>query len=349
MYVMTPFTSLLVLENDAMYTQFKVDRGRKDHWAMYDCPPKIPVVYEPLPGMPAEASNLPKGQKPNVQQVVQTVSGRFDQTGNRFVVSSGRPRERNKTLVNEVRNLLKPLPSGGVAGEMFGVGANSKAGLPPIPAYGGYPGVVDETRTGSLMFGVGLNSNAGLSGTMLVRGLRDVDPIPNETGTARLMFENPDLGSDSGLPSGHYLQHRPKYFPPGKPSLDYDIPTTEYEWERIWYTDQPSHLTPERTHGGIQGQPSRAVWMAEVDIDHYRRIGLTPQLECTPGMAVAPGAQNCLLYRAPPSTLATKSFSISSPTPPVWRRAPPTSTLSSKRKRRCPKSGRARLTTRPGG
>lgn len=26
----------------------------------------------------------------------------------------------------------------------------------------------------------------------------------------------------------------------------------EYEWERIWFTDQPSHLTPDRVHGGIQ-------------------------------------------------------------------------------------------------
>jgi hypothetical protein len=26
----------------------------------------------------------------------------------------------------------------------------------------------------------------------------------------------------------------------------------EYEWERIWFTDQPSHLTPERVHGGIE-------------------------------------------------------------------------------------------------
>jgi ferric-dicitrate binding protein FerR (iron transport regulator) len=48
MYVMTPYTSLLVLENEAMYAQYKVDRGRKDHWAMYPCPLKIPVVYEPL-------------------------------------------------------------------------------------------------------------------------------------------------------------------------------------------------------------------------------------------------------------------------------------------------------------
>jgi hypothetical protein len=31
-----------------------------------------------------------------------------------------------------------------------------------------------------------------------------------------------------------------------------DLRTIEYEWERIWFTDQPSHLTPERVHGGIQ-------------------------------------------------------------------------------------------------
>jgi hypothetical protein len=26
----------------------------------------------------------------------------------------------------------------------------------------------------------------------------------------------------------------------------------EEEWERFWLIDQPSHLTPNRTHGGIQ-------------------------------------------------------------------------------------------------
>lgn len=46
MYVMSPFTSLLVLETEAMYEQFKVDRGRKDHWAMYAAPEKIAVVAE---------------------------------------------------------------------------------------------------------------------------------------------------------------------------------------------------------------------------------------------------------------------------------------------------------------
>ncbi|HEV3256250.1 MAG TPA: hypothetical protein VG013_05165 [Gemmataceae bacterium] len=30
-----------------------------------------------------------------------------------------------------------------------------------------------------------------------------------------------------------------------------DLRQIEYEWERIWFTDQPSHMTPERVHGGI--------------------------------------------------------------------------------------------------
>lgn len=31
-----------------------------------------------------------------------------------------------------------------------------------------------------------------------------------------------------------------------------DLRQIQNEWERIWFTDQPSHLTPERIHGGIQ-------------------------------------------------------------------------------------------------
>lgn len=31
-----------------------------------------------------------------------------------------------------------------------------------------------------------------------------------------------------------------------------DLRQIESEWERFWFTDQPSHLSPERTHGGIQ-------------------------------------------------------------------------------------------------
>ena len=30
-----------------------------------------------------------------------------------------------------------------------------------------------------------------------------------------------------------------------------DLRTALDEWERIWFLDQPSHLTPIRTHGGV--------------------------------------------------------------------------------------------------
>lgn len=30
-----------------------------------------------------------------------------------------------------------------------------------------------------------------------------------------------------------------------------DLRQIEYEWERIWFTDQPSHLSPQRVHGGV--------------------------------------------------------------------------------------------------
>lgn len=47
-YVVTPYTSLIVLESDAMYEEFKVERGRDDHWALYGAPKEIDVVHEPL-------------------------------------------------------------------------------------------------------------------------------------------------------------------------------------------------------------------------------------------------------------------------------------------------------------
>ena len=75
MYVMTPFTSLLVLENEEMYKQYKVDRGRKDHWAMYPCPQKIPVVVEEDPSIPSRPTGTPT-RSLTVREVLQTVATR---------------------------------------------------------------------------------------------------------------------------------------------------------------------------------------------------------------------------------------------------------------------------------
>ncbi len=73
MYVMSPFTSLLVLENEEMYARFKVDRGRKDHWATYPAPAKIKVVYEPEDGQVVDVRFAPKTEKPHPNQVMETI------------------------------------------------------------------------------------------------------------------------------------------------------------------------------------------------------------------------------------------------------------------------------------
>src|SRR5437899_9853900 len=69
-YVMTPYTSLLVLETEADYERFHVDRGRKDHWAMYPLPERIPVVYEHARGQQAPAE---KQDKTDAQTVLSTI------------------------------------------------------------------------------------------------------------------------------------------------------------------------------------------------------------------------------------------------------------------------------------
>jgi tetratricopeptide (TPR) repeat protein len=73
MYVMTPFTSLLVLENEAMYKQFNVDRGRKDHWAMYPCPQKIKVVRELVKEQKKIGDDKKPAGKPSAEEVLKTI------------------------------------------------------------------------------------------------------------------------------------------------------------------------------------------------------------------------------------------------------------------------------------
>jgi hypothetical protein len=31
-----------------------------------------------------------------------------------------------------------------------------------------------------------------------------------------------------------------------------DLRQIEYEWERVWFTDHPSHLTPDSVSGGVE-------------------------------------------------------------------------------------------------
>jgi ferric-dicitrate binding protein FerR (iron transport regulator) len=94
MYVITPYTSLLVLENEDQYVQYRVDRGRKDHWALYPLAEKIPVIVEPDPD--ALDAAQAKGRRP-VKTVLQTLVDRahegdkkMHKNGDRQVLALGR-------------------------------------------------------------------------------------------------------------------------------------------------------------------------------------------------------------------------------------------------------------------
>lgn len=137
MYVMSPFTSLLVLESEADYKRFNIDRGRKDHWAMYACPDRIPQVYEPDPAYRHWWSHLeqPKdGQKPSEEQVLDTILVRLPP---QYIFAPGRqvylpPAATARQLVSsayavleergewEVERLLEEEARGVRLGEDFG-------------------------------------------------------------------------------------------------------------------------------------------------------------------------------------------------------------------------------------
>lgn len=61
-FLVTPFTSLLVLENEAMYRQYKVRRPDAAGWAHYDAPAEIPVVREPRGALAAAPGQIVQRQ-----------------------------------------------------------------------------------------------------------------------------------------------------------------------------------------------------------------------------------------------------------------------------------------------
>jgi len=75
-FLVTPYTSLLVLENDHMYDVYKVKRDRKPGWAAYPAPKKIEVVSEPLGSEQIPANVAPDAVMVRTPvQAVQTQAG----------------------------------------------------------------------------------------------------------------------------------------------------------------------------------------------------------------------------------------------------------------------------------
>lgn len=52
-FLLTPYTSLLVLENDAMFRRFGIKQRNVERFAPYELPKTIPVVHEPLEALDA--------------------------------------------------------------------------------------------------------------------------------------------------------------------------------------------------------------------------------------------------------------------------------------------------------
>jgi hypothetical protein len=178
LYVMSPFTSLLVLENEAMYKQFNIDRGRKDHWAIYPCPQKIEVPK------PADAKPEPKPTK-SVDDVLATIVWR-----------NARPVMLGTTAMNYIKRAQI---------EAIINGKSERVDWRNIDR------TIDETSTGTFLLGLGVNSDAGLSGEINIIGndwtqdrilLRNIIDHRRESVSQRIargarLIEMPDITAEA--------------------------------------------------------------------------------------------------------------------------------------------------------
>ncbi len=138
-FLVTPFTSLLVLENEAMYKQFKVRRPDAAGWAHYDAPAEIKVVREPRGAIAASAGQI-------VQRLPLTI---MSSAGNGFELSGGlfssNEFRRANTIGLGSLGLIGFGRGGGGTGSGFGRGAGA--------GFGGRGTRVPAVRMGKMSFG----------------------------------------------------------------------------------------------------------------------------------------------------------------------------------------------------
>jgi len=186
MYVMTPFTSLLVLEHEDLYTQYKVDRGRKDHWAMYPCPEKIAVVYEAEDGQP-DAKQM--GQKLPARRVLTTVAVRgappLGQVKRQEPNYTGLPISAEERSLQELEIAQGPVVDQPTGSLMFGRGADFKidAGLPTLPGLARIDG--GEEFNERLLRHSGTSRNLLMNEPRLIPGTPPFVPFPQEASESR--------------------------------------------------------------------------------------------------------------------------------------------------------------------
>jgi thioredoxin-like negative regulator of GroEL len=314
MYVMSPFTSLLVLENEEMYVRYKVDRGRKDHWALYPSPAKVPVVYEPLPGMPADARNLAKEQKPNARQVLNTIGGIATQDGN---------------FNNWSLGLTGDLP--------ISFRTSSFGNMPVIDAFA-VPGVAGvrlpqldrlprDSRDRVLFERLVQTRSEGIDATIYTariprsraEALRNQSDfvLLSRTGAAGVPYGIWNGASDNDIHWSYAGKDSPnqvmrKLMVPG------DLPVVQNEWERIWFADQPNRLNPDRAHGGISTRsPDDFELFLEGILEHPRgRANFNHGSKYVPAWQNPKGAHypnrgsdwSALLYKQPAASADDRPF-----------------------------------------
>jgi hypothetical protein len=204
MYVMTPYTSLLVLENEQMYQQYGVDRGRKDHWAMYPCPPTIPVVSEPLTAQPTDGvkPNEPSAGKLSAEQVLSTILVRVspgatvggDGTAPRAVPAQ---QFTNGALALPLDDFSAAAPTGKEGGDMGqGKGAFSKL---PTATYLSHPIKPEDLPGMGVVVTSGANTARGGPGPQAGGGA-----IPGKSIDPGVVQRAPDAapGGRPGAPGG---------------------------------------------------------------------------------------------------------------------------------------------------
>jgi hypothetical protein len=253
MYVMTPFTSLLVLENEAMYEEFGVDRGRKDHWAMYPAPERIEVVYEPDPLLPVDVRNAPPTPKPAISQVRNTIVRRGRVQWLRTADSEPLYKEALAEYAARSEERGRAL-----RGSFFADGDDDARDLPvlALPLLGAgsvHRGVPND----SVRFDIG---DSAVSQDRIVRRNLDQVLLRNlpDRGLGRWRYI-PGLDASAGLPQGPFgemssqLNRGRRRFADLLNSSE-DLRVIEDEWERIWIADQPSRLPVQPVHGEINGR-----------------------------------------------------------------------------------------------
>jgi hypothetical protein len=256
MMVMSPFTSLLVLENDDMEKQYRVEGGRKDRWAAYKCPERIDVVFEPLPGQPDPRTF---GDKKSPRAVAKTLLFRSDipreipmitssnvtATG---IITTSRPKRPEELLADTLPPSRDEL-----------VDSRRDAGKRQQSLnLGGYAGDVSINRN--------LGVNNVISGLPMVETDFTYGATPlSPSGPGAALPGAPPLysppamaGAAIGAAAGFQFNDRASRVPAdanerlqGLFNESENLRQMRSEWMRYWAVDMPGHLTPERVIGGI--------------------------------------------------------------------------------------------------